>query len=311
MRNRLLTVCITAFSLLLLAGCDWEDFGPSDRYQSDFHYNYPLKPGGKLEMENFNGSIEITSWDRNAVDISGTKYASSEQMRDAIKIDITPSDTSIYVRTIRPSERHGNLGARYVVKVPRKIELGRIVSSNGGIKISDVEGAAHLRTSNGSIRLMKLIGQVDAQTSNGPIEVEDVSGGTNLRTTNGRVRADAIQGPFEANTSNGGIHVHLASLPTGTPLRLGTTNGGIDLTLDAPAKSDIRATTSNGPITMHLPADMGARLRAATSNSGITTDFEVRTEGSLSKHHLDGTIGSGGPLLDLSTTNGHISLLKM
>src|SRR5207248_5433716 len=131
----------------------------SDRYQSDFHYSYPLKPGGKLELESFNGSVEITSWDQNVVDISGSKYASSEQMRDAIKIDITPSDSSIYVRTIRPSERHGNLGARYVVKVPHKVELGRIVSSNGHIKVSDVEGPVHLRTSNGSIRLVKLVGQ--------------------------------------------------------------------------------------------------------------------------------------------------------
>src|SRR2546423_14688526 len=107
MRTRLTLVSVTLFSFLL-AGCDWEDFGPSDGYQSDFHYSYPLKPGGKLELESFNGSVEITSWDQNVVDISGSKYASSEQMRDAIKIDITPSDSSIYVRTIRPSERHGN-----------------------------------------------------------------------------------------------------------------------------------------------------------------------------------------------------------
>ncbi len=297
---------------LLLSGCDIEEFGNSDRFQTNFHYNYPLQPGGRINIENFNGSVEITGWDQNTVDISGVKYAATEAMRDAIKIDVTPSADSIYIRTIRPSDRLGNMGARYVLKVPRKVQLERIGNTNGAVRASDIQGAAHLRTTNGEIHVARFEGGLDATTTNGSIDVEDVNGGVNLHTSNGRVRADAIRGgPFEAVTSNGGISLHLPASPSGSPLKLTTSNGSIDLTLDSVPTSDIRASSTNGPITLHLPAATSARVRAVTTNSSITTDFTTSMQGEVTKHHLEGTIGQGGPLLDISTSNGNVRLLKM
>src|SRR5215471_2782251 len=107
---------------LLLAGCDWEDFGSSDRYSADFHYSYPLKSGGTVSLENFNGSVDISGWDQENVDISGTKYGATPESRDAVKIDVSASAESVSIRTIRPSERR-NVGARYVIKVPRRSRL--------------------------------------------------------------------------------------------------------------------------------------------------------------------------------------------
>ena len=40
-------------------------------------------------------------------------------------------------------------------------------------------------------------------------------------------------------------------------------------------------------------------------------DFDVQVQGQISKHSLEGTIGSGGPVLDLSTSNGSIHLEKL
>ena len=296
---------------LFLTGCEFDDFGPSDRFQSDFHYSYPLGAGGKLTVENFNGSVEITGWDQNTVDISGAKFASTEQLRDAIRVDIQHSENAVNIRTVRPADRHGNLGARFVLKVPRKIELERITSSNGHVRVNNVDGAVHIRTSNGSIHTDKLMGNLEAQTSNGAIEAEDVIGGANLKTSNGRVRADAVQGPFEASTSNGGIHVHLANNAPNAPMKLTTSNGPIDLTIDNPAPSGLRASTTNGSITLHLPGSTRASVHASTTNSSIASDFDVLKQGGSDKHHLEGTIGGGGALLDLSTSNGHIRLVRM
>jgi hypothetical protein len=55
---------------------------------------------------------------------------------------------------------------------------------------------------------------------------------------------------------------------------------------------------------------VNARLSAATSNASISSDFEMRMRGEISKHHIEGTLGSGGPLIDLSTSNGQIRILK-
>ena len=303
------TFLVLAPVLLFLAGCDLEDLGSSDRFTADFHYG-ALK-ATRLSVENFNGSIEIASWDQDSIDISGVKYAGTAELRDAMKIDVATVGDSLHVRTVRPSERRGNMGAKYVIKVPRKIELDRITSSNGSIRVNDVEGAARLRSSNGGIHVVNMKGNVDAQTSNGGVEVQDLDGSAVLKTSNGRVRAEGVKGTLEAETSNGGINVHLTKADPGRPVKLDTSNGSIDLTVDSANQNDVYASTSNAGITVHMPPSIGARLRAHTSNGSITSAFEVQMQGQISKHSLEGTIGTGGPVLDLSTSNGGIRLEKL
>jgi hypothetical protein len=66
-------MCLLA-SMLVLAGCEDFDIGGfTQRYKEDFHFSYPLAEGGRIELENFNGSVEISGWDQNTVDIDGTK----------------------------------------------------------------------------------------------------------------------------------------------------------------------------------------------------------------------------------------------
>src|SRR5215469_15490913 len=115
MRKILPGVALAAV-VLLLAACDDLDIGGAfDRYREDFHYSYPLNAGGSLEVENNNGSIEISGWDRGTVDIEGSKYAGTESRLKEIRIDITQSPQSIRVHTVPPLDRHGNYGARYVI----------------------------------------------------------------------------------------------------------------------------------------------------------------------------------------------------
>jgi DUF4097 and DUF4098 domain-containing protein YvlB len=310
MRKRIFLFLAPA--LLFMAGCDFEDLGSSDRFTADFHYdNYKLKPGGRLSVENFNGSIEITGWDQDAVDISGVKYAGSQELLTAMKIDIVQTGDSLHIRTVRPSERRGNMGAKYVIKVPHKVELERVTSSNGGIRVNDIEGPVRLRSSNGGIHANALKGNLDVQTSNGGIEVQELEGAAVLKTSNGRVQAEGVHGALEAETSNGGINIHLAKAEAGRPIKLGTSNGGIELTMDSANQNDVYASTSNAGITVHMPAAAAAKVRAHTSNGSISSDFDVQTQGQITKHSLEGTIGSGGPLLDLSTSNGGIHLEKL
>ena len=78
------------------------------------------------------------------------------------------------------------------------------------------------------------------------------------------------------------------------------------------AAREVRAGTSNSSITVRMPATTDAQLDAHTSNGSITSDFDVNIHsGEVSKRHLEGSIGKGGPLLDLHTSNGSIKLLRL
>src|SRR4051794_1407033 len=172
----------------VLAGCeDFGDWGDSSRYKEDFQYSYNLSPGGKLSLENLNGAVEIQGWDQSKVEITGTKYASSEALVKALKIDVVSSPDSIRVRTIPPSGHRGGMGARYSIRVPRRTEIERVVSSNGKIQIENVDSAARLRTSNGSVRVTGTKGNLDVETSNASVELSNHDGPAVVHTSNGSV----------------------------------------------------------------------------------------------------------------------------
>jgi len=287
--------------------------GDGSRYHEDFHYTYPQSAGGRLTLENFNGSVEITGWDQNNVDISGTKYAESESLLHAIRIEVSSSGNAVRIKTNHPDTNHSNMGAKYVIRVPRQTELAEVTSSNGSLRIENLEGNESLATSNGSVHLANVRGNVEAHSSNGSIEVNDVKGDVNFRTSNGGVHADNVAGSFEAETSNGAIRAHLQSPPSGRAIRAGTSNGSIDLEVDSMNQNDVIASTSNGPITVHVPANVSANLHAVTNSTGsVRSDFDVLMHGGeLSKHRMEGSINGGGSKIELTTSNGNINLLKM
>jgi hypothetical protein len=308
MRPKLLLPAVAA-GLLCLTACDVVDFPGMERFSRDFHYSYTLGAKGRLSVETFNGSIEISGWDQNTVDISGTKYGPSQRAADDLKVDINNSPDSVSIRVLRSSERRNNQGARFVIKVPRAALLDRITTSNGAIRTTGGNGPARLKTSNGQIHVDGLRGSLDAQTSNGAVELLDVDGDVVAHTSNGRIHAERLNGTLEATTSNGGVHADLTR--PDRSVRVETSNGPVELTLPEGFSRDLRVNTNNSGITLHLPMAMSAHIVARTSNSSISTDFDVRMQGEFSKNHMDATIGGGGALLDLSTSNGNIRLLKM
>lgn len=319
MTRTLWTAPVVAAGLLSLAACDadWGNWGPSDRYKEDFHYSYALKPGGTVSVDNFNGSVEIFSWNDDTVEINGTKYASQKMYLDDMKIDVSATPSAVRIRTIRPSVSRGNCGARYTIRVPKRVMLDEIATSNGAIRVESIEGTARLRTSNGAIRIEELKGDLRARTSNGAIELRDLEGNADVRTSNGSIDADVTRGSFEAATSNGKIEAMLTDPASNWPVKVDTSNGHIDLTLKGANLPDLRAETSNSSLVLHLPSSTSARVKASTSHhSSIETDFDELTSGSDRSDRrrriseIDGTIGHGGPLIELSTSNGPIKILK-
>jgi len=297
-------------ALLFLAGCDFEDFDNGTRYHEDFHYSEPLKAGGRLSLEGFNGSVEITAWDQNTVDINGTKYARTQDDANSIKVDVQHGADYVSLRASRPPMiRHGNFGVKFVIKVPRGTVYDRITTSNGSIRAYDGAGPARLKSSNGRVEVQHLRGGVYVETSNGPIEITDNDGSVEARSSNGHIKVDGLRGALDATTSNSSIHAVIER--AGDSIRLGSSNGSIDLTLPPGASCPVRAHTSNSGITLHLPGEEpNARLSATTSNGSISTDFYMRTRGEISKHHIEGVLGAGGPIIDLETSNGSIRIVK-
>lgn len=128
---------------------------------------------------------------------------------------------------------------------------------------------------------------------NGGINLSDVRGRIEFNANNGGVRLTRLAGDVTGQTLNGGIQVELTGM---------TWEGG---------KLDAR--TTNGSVTIAMPENYSAHIQTETVNGAIDSDFpiSVTVQGRIRPRSLDFSVGSGGPLVHVSTTNGTVKLRKI
>ena len=291
----------------VLSSCD--DFGDFERAKEDFHYSYPLQSGGRLDLNNTNGSVEITGWDRNTIDVSGTKFASSEdRLRDVhIKVDVSGNTASIVTES--PGNfLHGSYGARYTIRVPREITLGRVQTTNGSVSAEDLQGGGHVESTNGRISMARDSGDYRIQTTNGSVQFEECTGIERAETTNGSINGRVREGAVDARSTNGSIDVTIEKPRDNQAIRTSTVNGHIMLALTEFHANPVNAETTHGGVTLRLPANTDARVSVESTLSSITSEIALKSTEEMSKHRLAGLLGNGGPLISASTTTGSIRL---
>lgn len=126
-------------------------------------------------------------------------------------------------------------------------------------------------------------------------------------TANGNVEADDLSSDVLAETVNGNVRIRTGGFAQAT-----TVNGSIVCRLGHSSLAhDIAFETVNGSITVETPDGLDADFRATTVNGSIDSDFQILVRGKVSRQSVQGTIGSGGPQLRLSTVNGSIRLRKI
>ncbi|MGA9707469.1 MAG: DUF4097 family beta strand repeat-containing protein [Candidatus Sulfotelmatobacter sp.] len=223
----------------------------------EFHQTYALTPDGRIELDNINGAVHISTWDQNEVKVDAVKYADSKDRLDDAKIEIDATKDSISIRTkykqhdltFNWGSHNDPPGVEYTLTVPRTASLDEIKLVNGELDVTGVGGEVH------------------ASCINGRLEARDLSGSAHLSTINGRLDARFGELP------NSGVE-------------LNSVNGSVDLTIPSDAKAEIEAETVSGGIEndfgLHvsrhqfvghdLRGELGAggpRIKLANVNGGI------------------------------------------
>ncbi len=216
-------------------------------------------------------------------------------------------------------------------------------TSGGDMEAHDVIGNVSLRTSGGDITLVKVQGTShDISTSGGDIDVRDVDGNVQAKTSGGNLRVNRVKGNFQGNTSGGDINVSEVSgdvdvLTSGGILDLnaiagrliGKTSGGdvrARVVQVGKLNGPINLATSGGEIELLLPPDVQARIEARIRITDIFGVYDVHSDFNLkiSEGEVEGKKGrrafevtaigdlnGGGPLIELETVNGDISIEKV
>jgi DUF4097 and DUF4098 domain-containing protein YvlB len=129
------------------------------------------------------------------------------------------------------------------------------------------------------------------KTVNGGITVSDIRGSLRFDATNGGVNLRRLAGDITGSTVNGGINLEL----------IGTTWDG----------SQVQLTTGNGGVNVSVPENYSAHFKTESLNGSLRSDFPLTVPADARSGSLDFSIGAGGPLIHLTTTNGSVKLKKV
>lgn len=210
----------------------------------EFHRTVPLSSNGRVSLENINGNVTITGWERNEVQIDAVKKANSQQKLDEARIEVDAGSDSVRIRTRYPEGHNNNNPATvtYELHVPRPARLDAIDLVNGSLTVSQVSG---------------------------DIKASLVNGKTSVRDLAGRAELSAV---------NGSINAYYASLNNVSEIRLKSVNGSIHLGLGPSPNADVTVSTVNGGITTDFPLQvqgkfMGRHLDGKLGSGGTRIEI--------------------------------------
>lgn len=151
-----------------------------------------------------------------------------------------------------------------------------------------VRGPIKFHTSRTDFQLARLDGEVEI-SNNSDLSASQAVGPLILTTRNRNINLDRVAGDISITNRN----------------------GSIDLT-SAPPLSNITIENRNGSVNVTVPEKANFAYQFDATNGSIESEF-TQVKGSDEDDHknlVSGTVGNGGPLLRVTTTQGDVSLKK-
>ena len=236
----------------------------------------PLTADGRVELDNINGAVHISSWDRNEVKVDAVKYADTKERLDEAKIEIDSGKDYLSIRTKYPEPRPQlELGLAQQSR-RRGIHADRAAHGAPGRNQADQRLARHHGRERRSARLLH-------------------------QRTAGGARSCRPRPAFDRSTA---AWMHDFDQLAGQSVELSSVNGSVDLTIPSDSKAELEASTVSGGIDndfgLHVNHHqfVGHDLRGELGSGGTHIKL-ANVNGRIEIHHAqDGRALS--PVKDLS-----------
>lgn len=155
----------------------------------------------------------------------------------------------------------------------------------GDVHLEELHRPFHLRSSRTEIQLSQLAGSLSLDGDD--LNVDDAAGPVSIATHAKEITLRRTSGEVHVSNSDGGISM-TAARPFGA-ISLLTRNGSLDLT---------------------MPADAVFSLQATADDGEINSDFPISTQMKGDSTIASGSVGNGGPLIQLAAKKGDIAIHK-
>ena len=290
------------FAAVSLAGCEVNL--NSEGIVSRETKTFEVSGTPDLQLDTFDGSIEVHSWDRSDVEVEIEKRAMEQSLVDEMKVTAEQQGNRIVIKVTRPGRGedfggvqigvHFSPSARLRVALPRQ-SIVTATSGDGSITIEDVNGKMTLNTSEGSVRGSRLSGEIVVRSGDGSVRMDRVEGKLDLETEDGSITVDARPTSLRARTSDGALRFQIDR--------------------DSVMEGDWDLQTTDGSVVLSLPPGFNGQVDAETrdgvvrsNNSAVSRDAPGDEDREERRRTLRATLGSGGKTVRIRTGDGSIRI---
>jgi DUF4097 and DUF4098 domain-containing protein YvlB len=264
-------------------------------------------PDATIEVSNVQGSIGITAWDRNEVEL----VAVLESDKDELAFEAT--DRHVRIEVDRPhGKNYGNSDeedATLTLRVPKGARL-IIDTVSADITIIGVRGEQSLESVSGEVQTQAFDAPVSLSSVSGEVMVAGNDGKAAVSTENvsGSTTVSGIRGSYDGEVVSGNISATVAAAER---LNVNTVSGDIEVRADLTPTARVSMESISGTITMTVKPPVNADFDIESFSGDIENCFGQKAR-DTSKYtpgsELDFTQGSGGARVEIQTLSGEISI---
>lgn len=264
----------------------------------------PLDARGEVEVSNLKGSIEVRTWDRPEVQLTGSLGEGVE------RLEIEGSGRKLSIRARYPRNSHNTGPTALVLQVPHQASLD-VDSVAASVDVQGVAGdELEIDSVSGSVvavgaprkaSIESVSGDLRLNLNSLDVDVESVSGTVTLRgRIAGSIDVETVSGNIDVDTRGERLgRLELATVSGDATVRSGLADG---------ARFDFESVS--GDLRLVLPASTSARVQASTFSGDIAAPgAEVVRKRYGPGASLDHRYGGGAAAISLETFSGDVDLV--
>jgi hypothetical protein len=254
-----------------------------------------LRRGDRVAIGDVTGSLSITAWDRDVLEVTGDL--------DEASVSIARSGSE--VRLTGGRRRRGR-AADLRVRVPAWVAL-EIGSRSLDVSIRGVDGAIRVGNVRGDVRIEDADGDLDVRSISGEITITDARGSVRASSQADDVTLTRVSGAVEAHSGDGDIRLEDMRSRT---VRAEAQDGDVDFDGVIAPDGEYGFFLHDGDATITVPASTGAHVNVSTFDGEFESDFTVKADRFTSGREFDFALGDGGAHIQIEVFDGDIHLRR-
>ncbi len=273
--------------------------------EQELNKRVTVAPDATVDVSNVQGSVDVTAWDRNEVELTGTLES------DKDKLEFEATDRMVRIEVNRPEGKYHDSedDAILTLRVPKGARLV-IDTVSADITVGGVGGEQRLESVSGTIETQAYDAPMSLRSVSGEVMVMGNQGKALVSTENvsGSTTASGIRGGYEGQAVSGSINAKVAAAER---LRVSSVSGDVEIHADLTSAARVEMESISGVIALTLKPPVNADFEIESFSGDIENCFgpHARDKNRYSPgSELNFTQGNGGARVEIQTLSGEINV---